>query len=89
MARKRPDWKALREEITAQALAACEKFQAALDRAKEPPPLELAEAFEDAANEYLNLFEEISELHRRKLRPHNVTSITALVHRSSAADHQV
>jgi hypothetical protein len=51
--------------ITAHALAACEKFQIALGRAKEPPPLELGEAFEDAANEYLSIFEEISELHRR------------------------
>jgi hypothetical protein len=89
MATERIDWKALRDEITAHALAACDKFQIALGRAKEPPPLELGEAFEDAANEYLSIFEQISELHRRNLRPHNVTSIKALAHRSSAADHQV
>ena len=74
MATERIDWKALRDEITAHALAACDKFQIALGRAKEPPPLELGEAFEDA-NEYLSIFEQISDSHRRNLRPHNVTSI--------------
>ena len=88
MATERIDWKALRDEITAHALAACDKFQIALGRAKEPQPIELGEAFEDA-NEYLSIFEQISESHRRNLRPHNVTSIKALAHRSSAADHQV
>ena len=60
-----PDWRILREEITAQALAACKKLETALDSASEPPPLDLGEALEDAANEYLNLFEEISARHRK------------------------
>jgi hypothetical protein len=77
MSTEHADWKVLREEITAQALAACEKFQSALGTANEPPPLELGEALEDVANEYLNLFDAISELHRRKPRLHNVSSIGA------------
>jgi hypothetical protein len=60
-----PDWRILREEITAQALAACKKLETALDSASEPPPLDVGEALEDAANEYLNLFEEISAWHRK------------------------
>jgi hypothetical protein len=61
-----PDWQVLREEITAQASAACKKLETAIDSATESPPLELAEALEDAANEYLNLFETISALHRKR-----------------------
>ncbi|GAC1327741.1 MAG: hypothetical protein NVSMB26_02000 [Beijerinckiaceae bacterium] len=61
----RADWEVLREEITAQTIAACKKFQSAIGAADEPPPLDLGEALEDAANEYLNLFDEISELHRK------------------------
>jgi hypothetical protein len=60
-----PDWQVLREEITAQALAACKKLEIAIDSATEPPPLDLGEALEDAANEYLNLFDEISAIHRK------------------------
>jgi hypothetical protein len=60
-----PDWQMLRNEITAQALAACQKVEMALGSATEPPPLDVGEALEDAANEYLNLFDEISALHRR------------------------
>ncbi|MBV8850846.1 MAG: hypothetical protein JOZ16_14825 [Methylobacteriaceae bacterium] len=59
-----PDWLVLREEITTQALAACKKVEMAIGSASAPPPLELGEALEDVANEYLNLFEEISALHR-------------------------
>jgi hypothetical protein len=59
-----PDWQMLRNEITAQALAACKKVEMALGSATEPPPLDVGEALEDAANEYLNLFDEISALHR-------------------------
>jgi hypothetical protein len=59
-----PDWQVLRQEITAQALAACKKVEMALGSASEPPPLDLGEALEDAANEFLNLFDEISALHK-------------------------
>jgi hypothetical protein len=59
-----PDWQMLRDEITAQALAACKKVEMALGSATEPPPLDLGEALEDVANEYLNLFDEISAIHR-------------------------
>jgi hypothetical protein len=68
MATITPDWQMLRNEITAQALAACKKVETALGNAKELPPLNLGEALEDAANEYLNLFEEISALHRKTCR---------------------
>lgn len=64
MATITPDWQMLRNEITAQALAACKKVEMALGSATEPPPLDLGEALEDVANEYLNLFDEISALHR-------------------------
>jgi hypothetical protein len=77
MSTEHGDWKVLRDEITAQAHAACMKFQTARDASSEPPPLDLGEALEDAANEYLNLFEEISELHRRKSRPHDFRMIKA------------
>jgi hypothetical protein len=60
-----PDWQMLRDEITAQALAACKKVEMALGSATEPPPLDLGEALEDVANEYLNLFDEISAMHRK------------------------
>ncbi|MEA2760349.1 MAG: hypothetical protein QOH65_2962 [Methylobacteriaceae bacterium] len=60
-----PDWQMLRDEITAQALAACKKVEMALGSATEPPPLDLGEALEDVANEYLNLFDEISAIHRK------------------------
>jgi hypothetical protein len=63
-----PDWQMLRNEITTQALAACKKVEMALGSAAEPPPLDVGEALEDAANEYLNLFDEISALHRRGRR---------------------
>ena len=63
-----PDWQMLRNEIAAQARAACKKIETALSNATEPPPLELGEALEDAANEYLNLFEEISAWHRQARR---------------------
>jgi hypothetical protein len=62
----RPDWQVLRDEITAQALAACEKLQHAFHSTEEPPPLEVGEALEDAANEYLNLFDEVSARHRQR-----------------------
>jgi hypothetical protein len=64
-----PDWRVLREEITAQALAACKKLEIAIGSATEPPPLNLGEALEDAANEYLNLFDEISAMHRKAHPP--------------------
>jgi hypothetical protein len=64
-----PDWRVLCEEITAQALAACEKLEMAIGSATEPPPLNPGEALEDAANQYLNLFEEISEMHRKAHHP--------------------
>jgi hypothetical protein len=60
-----PDWRILREEIAAQALAACSKLHAAIDSASEAPPLDLGEALEDAANKYLDVFEEISARHRK------------------------
>jgi hypothetical protein len=60
-----PDWQVLREEITVQASAACKKLETAIDSATERPPLDLGEALEDAANEYLNLFDHISALHRQ------------------------
>ena len=60
-----PDWRILRDEITAQALAACNKLQTAIDSASESPPLDLGEALEDAANKYLDIFEEISAMHRK------------------------
>jgi hypothetical protein len=60
-----PDWQVLREEITAQALAACKKVEIAIGSATEPPPLDLGEALEDVANEYLNLFDEVSAMHRK------------------------
>jgi hypothetical protein len=60
-----PDWRILREEMAAQALAACSKLQTAIDSASEPPPLDLGEALEDAANEYLDLLEQISARHRK------------------------
>jgi hypothetical protein len=60
-----PDWRILREEITAHALAACNKLQTAIDSASESPPLDLGEALEDAANKYLDIFEEISAMHRK------------------------
>jgi hypothetical protein len=60
-----PDWRILREEMAAQALAACSKLHTAIDSASEPPPLDLGEALEDAANEYLDLFEQISARHRK------------------------
>jgi hypothetical protein len=63
-----PDWQVLREEITAQARAACKKLEIAIGSATEPPPLELGEALEDAANDYLNVFEEISAMHRKAYR---------------------
>jgi hypothetical protein len=66
MQTSQPDWQVLRDEITAQAIAACRKFENALDSATEPPPLDVGEALEDAANEYLNLFDEISALHRKR-----------------------
>jgi hypothetical protein len=59
-----PDWRVLREEITEQALAACKKVETAMDSASEPPPLDVGEALEDAANEYLNLFDAISAQYR-------------------------
>ena len=77
MSTERADWNILRDEITAQALAARAKFQSALGTLNEPPPLELGEALEDVANEYLNLFDAISELHRRKPGLHDVRSIGA------------
>jgi hypothetical protein len=55
-----PDWQMLRNEITEQALAACKKIEIALGNAAGPPPLDLGEAPEHAANEYFNLFDEIS-----------------------------
>ena len=64
-----PDWRVLREEITAQALAACKKLEIAIGSATEPPPLNLGEALEDVANEYLNLFDEISAMHRNAHPP--------------------
>jgi hypothetical protein len=63
-----PDWQVLRQEITAQALAACRKLETAIGSAAEPPPLDVGEALEDAANEYLNLFDEISAMHRNALQ---------------------
>lgn len=60
-----PDWRILREEIAAQALAAGSKLHAAIDSASEAPPLDLGEALEDAANKYLDVFEEISARHRK------------------------
>jgi hypothetical protein len=59
------NWQKLCEEITAQTIASCRKLHTALGGANEPPPLDLGEALEDAANEYLNVFEEISALHRK------------------------
>jgi hypothetical protein len=64
-----PDWLMLRNEITAQALAACRKVETALGNTTEAPPLDLGEALEDAANEYLNLLDEISALHTKTCRP--------------------
>jgi hypothetical protein len=64
-----PDWRVLREEITAQAIAACKKLEIAIGSATEPPPLNLGEALEDVANEYLNLFDEISAMHRKAHSP--------------------
>jgi|tagenome__1003787_1003787.scaffolds.fasta_scaffold19692207_2 hypothetical protein len=61
-----PDWQVLREQIAAQALAMCQKLEMAIDSATEPPPLALGEALEDVANEYLNLFDAISALHRKE-----------------------
>lgn len=66
MQTRQPDWQVLRDEITAQTVEACRKFEAALGTATEPPPREIGEALEDAANEYLNLFDEISALHRQR-----------------------
>jgi hypothetical protein len=63
-----PDWRILREELTAHALAACNKLQTAIDSASESPPLDLGEALEDAANKYLDLFEEISARHTKARR---------------------
>jgi hypothetical protein len=58
-----PDWRVLREEFTVQALAACGKVETALRSASKVPPLELGEALENAANEYLDLCDQISALH--------------------------
>jgi hypothetical protein len=63
-----PDWQRLRSEIAAQALAACKKVEMALGSSAEPPPLDLSEALEDAANEYLNICDEISAMHRKASR---------------------
>lgn len=82
-----PDWRILCEEIAAQALAAGSKLHAAIDSASEPPPLDLGEALEDAANKYLDLFEEISARHRKACQ--RVVSGTAyLTLLSSAADRR-
>ena len=35
-----------------------------MESASEPPPLDVGEALEDAANEYLNLFDAISAQYR-------------------------
>lgn len=59
-----PDWQLLREEITTQARAACQKLETALERRTSAPPLDLGEALEDAANEYLNLADTISRMYR-------------------------
>ena len=63
-----PDWQMLRDEISEQARAACRKIETALSNGTEPPPLYLGEALEDAANDYLNLFEEISALYIKACR---------------------
>ena len=63
-----PDWQMLRDEISEQARAACRKIETALSNATEPPPLHLGEALEDAANDYLDLFEEISALYIKACR---------------------
>jgi hypothetical protein len=55
-----PDWQMLRNEITEQALAACKKIEIALGIAAGPAQLDFGEALELAANEYFNLFDEIS-----------------------------
>ena len=63
-----PDWQMLRDEVSAQTRAACRKIETALSNATEPPPLDLGETLEDAANDYLNLAEEISALHTKTCR---------------------
>jgi hypothetical protein len=66
------DWTTLRDEIAAQAEASCKKIEEAIDGASDLPPLEFAEALEDIANDYLALFEEISERHRSRARVPNI-----------------
>ncbi len=82
-------WDELRHDLGSQAEALCRKVEAAIEAASDLPPLELAEALEDAANEYLRLFEEISELHRTKPPAHNITSITAAMRRKPAPNRPV
>ena len=83
-----PDWRILCEDIGAQALAVCSKLHAAIDSASEPPPLDLGEALEDAANKYLDLFEEISARHRKVCQRQKVSGTAYLTLLSSAADRR-
>ena len=60
------DWQRLSDEIVSQARAARRKLETAICGASAPPPLHLSEALEDAANEYLDVCDQISALHTQR-----------------------